>query len=100
MNASKQKISEAIQITAMVIVFLSIWGWCFWLTALKSGTTFAELRADPEFEPMVRLATHLSYLAPPALILGIVALMWRPRFVACIAIALGAVGTCWLTFAA
>ncbi len=102
MNLSKKRLGELIQLIAWCAALASVFGWfpclLFWLNGESPDVALARLRADPEFEPMVRIWAGLLYLAPPALILGIVALPWRSRYMAETAIVLGAVGTGWLAF--
>ncbi len=84
--------------SALVTAYLSVFGWLFWLAAITSDRTIADLRIDPEFDSMVAIADALSFLAPVALILGFCSLSWRPRIVPWAVILVGTIGTCWLSF--
>jgi len=83
---------------AMVMAYLSTFGWLFRLAAMTSDRTVADLRIDPEFVSMLAIADILSVLAPVALIAGLYSLRWPPRIIAWTVILVGAFGTCWLSF--
>jgi hypothetical protein len=89
-------IGGCLQVVASVTGSMSIWGWFFWLGTYCSDTSLAALRQDPEFSPMISMSEELSLLAPFALVVGVAAAFWRPRYIGAIAMLLGLVGTIYL----
>ena len=87
-----------VQITALSAALIGFLGWSFLLGAYYSDTTLDALRVDPEFDSMVAIAYGLSCFAPVALMAGVVALWWHPRYLALTAVILGAAGTWCLVF--
>ena len=100
MNATIPSIGAAVQSIAYLCAALSVWGWVFWLGAVYSDVTLAQLRIDPEFDSMIAITDMLSYLAPLALIFGLASLWWRPRYLGATAAVIGMIGTWWLSLGA
>jgi|GEM_PF-2605847 hypothetical protein len=92
-SPDSNRFSTVLQYTSTIILTANGLGWGFFVLLYFSSSSAAELRKDPEFEPMVMMANELSRLAPVVLILGLVASFWKPRWFGIWVTVLGLIGT-------